>query len=85
VSNLDGGMGYKIDHMVEGDAVKEVLEYVEYDRARLVERLRHMVEHGIETQRLSMEEGHHLIDAYNKGLEGYTYLEGSTAPPARNG
>jgi arginine decarboxylase len=70
---------------VEGDAVKEVLEYVEYDRARLVERLRVAVESGIVNQRLSMEEGHYLIDTYTRGLEGYTYLQGGAAPAPKNG
>jgi arginine decarboxylase len=85
VSNIDGGLGYRIDHQVEGDAVKEVLEYVEYDRARLVERLRVAVESGIVNQRLSMEEGHYLIDTYTRGLEGYTYLQGGAAPAPKNG
>ncbi len=85
VSNIDGGLGYRIDHQVEGDAVKEVLEYVEYDRARLIERLRSAVESGIVGQKLSMEEGAYLIDTYTRGLEGYTYLQGGLAPAPRNG
>jgi arginine decarboxylase len=76
VSAVDGGLGYRIDHLVEGDTVKEVLEYVEYDRARLVQNLRRAIESAIEDEKLSMEEGALLMETYTRGLEGYTYLEG---------
>jgi arginine decarboxylase len=82
VSAVEGGLGYRIDHLVEGDTVKEVLDYVEYDRARLIQRLRRAIESGIENERLTMEEGARLIDTYTRGLDGYTYLE---AQPSRLG
>ena len=79
VSAVDGGLGYRIDHLVEGDTVKEVLDYVAYDRSRLVQKLRAAIEIAIEAGTLKMEEGALLMDTYTRGLEGYTYLEGSTS------
>jgi arginine decarboxylase len=70
----EGRAGYKIEAVVEGNVVREVLEYVSYDRTRLVKRLRSRVEEAIEDGRLSPEEGGLLVNAYIRGLEGYTYL-----------
>lgn len=75
VSAVDGGLGYRIDHMVEGDTVKEVLDYVEYDRDRLIGKLRRSIEQAIEEGTLTFEDGARLKETYARGLEGYTYLE----------
>ncbi|MCA9492613.1 MAG: arginine decarboxylase, partial [Myxococcales bacterium] len=69
-----GRKGYKIDAVIEGNVVREVLEYVSYNRDRLVKRLRGWVEEAIEDGRLSPEEGGLLVKSYIQGLEGYTYL-----------
>jgi arginine decarboxylase len=83
VSAQDGGMGYRIDHVIEGNTVMEVLEYVAYDRKRLLRNLRRAVEDAIEAGNLSMEEGALLVNTYVKGLEGYTYLETGPASEPR--
>jgi arginine decarboxylase len=70
----EGRKGYKIEAVVEGNVVREVLEYVSYDRNRLVKRLRTWVEEAIEDGRLTPEEGGLLVNAYIRGLESYTYL-----------
>jgi arginine decarboxylase len=74
VSLASTQLGYRIDHIVEGDTVKEVLEYVEFDRQRLVTRLRQAIERAIERGSCSMEDGARMIDTYLRELEGYTYL-----------
>ncbi|MEZ4236607.1 MAG: hypothetical protein R3F59_10715 [Myxococcota bacterium] len=74
VSGSPGRQGYRIDTVVEGNVVREVLEYVSYDKTRLVKRLRARVEEAIEDGRLSPEEGGLLVNTYIRGLEGYTYL-----------
>ena len=79
VSHVDGALGYRIDHLIEGDTVKEVLEYVQFDRQRLIQKLRRAVEGAIESDRFTMEEGARLMDTYTKGLDGYTYLEAATS------
>ncbi|MEQ1503175.1 MAG: biosynthetic arginine decarboxylase [Myxococcota bacterium] len=70
----EGRSGYKIEAVVEGDTVREVLEYVSYDRDLLVKRLRSRVEEAIEDGRLTLEEGGLLVNTYISGLERYTYL-----------
>jgi arginine decarboxylase len=70
----EGRTGYKIEALVEGNVVREVLEYVSYDRRRLLKRVRGQVEEAIEEGRLLPEEARLLVDAYVRGLEGYTYL-----------
>jgi len=74
VAAVEGRTGYKIEAVVEGNVVREVLEYVSYDRNVLVKRLRGRVEEAIEDGRLTPEEGGLLVNAYLKGLESYTYL-----------
>jgi arginine decarboxylase len=66
--------GYRLDHIVEGDSVKEVLEYVEFDRQRLVTRMRRAIELAIENGQCSLEDGKRMIDTYLRELESYTYL-----------
>jgi arginine decarboxylase len=69
-----GAQGYRLEQVIEGDSVRDVLGYVSYDRKALVRRLRLWVEEAIEAQKLSPEEGGLLVRTYAQGLEGYTYL-----------
>lgn len=72
---LTGKGIYKVEHVVEGDTVTEVLEYVQYSRRSLVKSMRQAAEEAVQDGRLSMEEAGRIIQAYINGLEGYTYLE----------
>lgn len=67
--------GYTIDHVVEGDSVAEVLSYLEYNRAELLENVRKSCEEGILRQTITKQEAKLLIRHYEMGLAGYTYLE----------
>ncbi len=66
---------YNIEHVVAGDIVNEVLEYVDYQREDLVARVRRLSERAIRKSRLTREEARHLMRMYEAGLAGYTYLE----------
>ena len=66
---------YDIEHVVSGDIVTEVLEYVDYKREDLVARVRRSAERAIRAKRLTREEARHLMRIYEAGLSGYTYLE----------
>jgi len=70
--------GYTIDHVVEGDSVKDVLGYVEYERPQLVRQIRTAIEQALTAKSISMEESKLLMRYYEEGLSGYTYLEGSS-------
>lgn len=66
---------YRLDHVVQGDTVSEVLSYVEYDRLDLLRRVRNFAESGVREGRMSFEESAQLMRRYEEGLAGYTYLE----------
>src|SRR5260370_39633727 len=67
--------GYLIDHVVAGDTVTEVLNYVSYNRDDLVAKLRKLAEVALRAGRITLDESRHLLRAYENGLSGYTYLE----------
>jgi arginine decarboxylase len=70
---LDGD-DYRVEHVVEGDSVTEVLSYVQYSKDDLVARVRRAVENAVREKRLSPAESGRLMRRYEEGLEGYTYL-----------
>jgi arginine decarboxylase len=74
VTIAEGG-GYHIDHVLTGDTVTDVLEYVSYDRGDLVARVRRAAEKALRAGRITFEESRHLLRTYEQGLAGYTYLE----------
>jgi len=70
---LDGD-DYRVEHVVEGDSVAEVLAYVQYSKDDLISRVRRAVEVALREKRLTMAESGRLMKRYEEGLEGYTYL-----------
>jgi arginine decarboxylase len=70
---LDGD-DYRVEHVVEGDSVSEVLSYVQYSKEDLVSRVRRAVEVALREKRLTMAESGRLLRRYEEALEGYTYL-----------
>jgi arginine decarboxylase len=71
---LDGN-AYRIDHVVEGDSVTEVLGYVQYQKQYLVQRVRQANEEALRRGLLTFEESALFMKRYDEGLAGYTYLE----------
>jgi arginine decarboxylase len=74
VSMAPGG-GYLMDHVVEGDTVTEVLNYVGYSKDDLVARVRRFAELALRNGRMSLDDSRKLLRMYEEGLAGYTYLE----------
>jgi arginine decarboxylase len=68
------GEDYRVEHVVEGDSVNEVLSYVQYSKEDLVSRVRRAVEVALREKRLTMAESGRLLRRYEEALEGYTYL-----------
>jgi arginine decarboxylase len=66
--------GYIVDHVVEGEDVKDVLAYVEYDQAALTEKVRRLAEDARRRGDISIEEATRLRARYKQGLWEYTYL-----------
>jgi arginine decarboxylase len=73
---LDENGHWWIDQIVEGDTVREVLQYVQYDVTRLHQEIRRECERAVRANHLSVAESQELLKAYESGLAGYTYLEG---------
>lgn len=73
--SLDAQAGWRIDEVIEGDTVREVLGYVQYDADALRKAMRREVETAVRAGRMSVGESRSLLRFYESGLEGYTYLE----------
>jgi arginine decarboxylase len=74
--SLDENGGAKLDTLIKGDTVREVLDYVEFDAETLLGKLRTDVETAVREGRVDYEGAGQLLRFYEDGLHGYTYLEG---------
>jgi arginine decarboxylase len=72
---LDDEAGYRVEHVVEGDSVEQVLSYVQYDRRSLIERVRRTIERSLRMGQISLDESAQLRKRFEQGLNGYTYLD----------
>ncbi len=73
--SLDADGGYRLDEVVTGDSVTDVLEYVRYHRGELMARLRRSTEVALRARQMTLAESRKLVQIYQQGLAGYTYLE----------
>ncbi len=74
--SLNGGPDdVTIDAVINGDTVREVLQYVEFDAGSLVVQIRASVEQAIREGRIDDRQAGRLLRFYTAGLDGYTYLE----------
>jgi arginine decarboxylase len=70
---LDGD-DYRVEHVVEGDSVTEVLSYVQYAKDDLISKVRRVVEDAVREKRLTTAESGRFMRRYEEALAGYTYL-----------
>jgi arginine decarboxylase len=77
--SLEPDGDYRLEHIVTGDTVTDVLQYVSYSRDELLGQLRGATERALRTGRITPAESRHLLKIYETGLSGYTYLEGEKA------
>jgi arginine decarboxylase len=66
--------GYKIEHVVKGDTMKEVVGYVQYDVEDLIESIRQKAEQALLENRIEIKEAQRLLQNYEHSLSQYTYL-----------
>ncbi len=78
---LDEAGRWSIEEVVEGDTVREVLSFVQYEPDRLVGAMRKDVEGAVKAGRLAVAEGRQLLRFFKEGIEGYTYLEDESEEP----
>src|ERR1051325_255076 len=74
--SLDDAGQARLDTLIKGDTVREVLDYVEFDAKWMLGKLRTDVETAVRDGRLDCEGAGRLLRFYEDGLHGYTYLEG---------
>ncbi len=73
--SLDDHNDVVLETVVQGDTVREVLNYVQYSVQSLVDEFRKDVELAVREQRIGYEESGRLLRFYEEGMQGYTYLE----------
>lgn len=66
---------WRIETLVEGETVREVLSYVQYDPQEIRTRLHRDIEDALEADRIELGEAARLRRFLDEGLSGYTYLE----------
>ncbi len=67
--------GHKIEQIIDGETVAEVLEYTQYNSKKLVRTVETWVMSSVKQGVISSEEGKEFLANYRSGLYGYTYLE----------
>ncbi|MBP7274799.1 MAG: biosynthetic arginine decarboxylase [Kiritimatiellae bacterium] len=77
VVNIRVGEAGEVEYVAEfdGDTVADVLSYVEYNPAQLVERYRAIAERAVRQGLITPQERREIMDHYEAGLRGYTYFE----------
>ena len=64
-----------IDEVVEGDTVREVLQYVQFTPTNCRQIRKQVEARHPREKNLTLEEGTLLMRFYEEGMRGYTYLE----------
>ena len=66
---------YKINHIIDGETVADVLSYVQYNPKKMVRSLEIWAKQSVKEGKITLEEGKEFLSTYRSGLYGYTYLE----------
>ncbi|MFK8115361.1 MAG: biosynthetic arginine decarboxylase [Rubripirellula sp.] len=72
VDLVDGAA--KVQSIVKGDTVRQVLGYVQYEGRELVDKLQEAVEEAVQTGKIDNKQAGETVSFYEKALENYTYL-----------
>jgi arginine decarboxylase len=73
--SLDESGEMVVDHIVKGDTVREVLNYVQFDANELLRRMQTSVDEAVRQNRIDFKQAGQFLRFYENGLAGYTYLE----------
>ncbi len=72
---VDDNGEVNLEGVVKGDTVREVLAYVQYNADELINKLRKDLERAVRNNKITLNESRQLLQYYESGLDGYTYLE----------
>lgn len=67
--------GYRINNIIDGETVADVLSFVQYEPKKMVRSLEMWVKQSIKDGKITLDEGKEFLSTYRSGLYGYTYLE----------
>lgn len=67
--------GYQVESVVQGDRIKEVLNYVQYDSKSLIEIMRDRTEKALRNKTITLKEARKLLQNYVNTLNNSTYLK----------
>ena len=71
---IDEDGGYHVQHVVEGEEVRDVLRYVAYEPRELREKVRQATESALRRGDVTLEDATRLREHYDSALGEYTYL-----------
>jgi arginine decarboxylase len=66
--------GYRVEHVIKGDTMAEVLRYVQYDGEQLLDEVRRASEQALQQGRMTLDQARILLGHYETSLRGTTYL-----------
>jgi arginine decarboxylase len=66
--------GYRVEQVIKGDTMAEVLRYVQYDDESLLENVRRAGERALQEERMTLDQVRLLLSHYETSLRGTTYL-----------
>jgi arginine decarboxylase len=69
------GDGYRIEQVIDGESVADVLDYVQFSAKKLVRDMESWVSSSVKDGKITLQEGKEFLANYRSGLYGYTYLE----------
>ncbi|MCC0178960.1 biosynthetic arginine decarboxylase [Waterburya agarophytonicola K14] len=67
--------GYRVESVVRGDTIKEVLSYVQYNGEDLLETMRCRTEKALQNKTITLKETQKLLQNYADSLNNSTYLK----------
>jgi arginine decarboxylase len=67
--------GYRIEQVIDGESVADVLDYVQFSPKKLVRDMETWVSASVKEGKITLQEGKEFLANYRSGLYGYTYLE----------
>lgn len=73
--SVDEDGSWEVNEVVQGDTIREVLQYVQYEPDSLAKSLRRDCETAVRKNVMTAKESRVLMRFYEDGLRGYTYLE----------
>ena len=66
--------GYSVANVIKGDAIDEVLRYLQYDPDAMIETVRQQAERALSAGRMDLVQLRMFMRHYEQALRGYTYL-----------